>query len=222
MVPTSQRLRTEHDALWERCVAHPFVLAIGRGDLEEERFRRFLVQDFLFLTEYSRVLAYASAKGPDLEAQKWFAKLLESVLCTEMDAHRKMCSEWGIGGSELADAEPLPTTIAYTSFLLRVAASADIGDLASSLLPCQWGYADVGVRLKRSGLPSHVRYASWISSYADPGYVGLTEWLRGFVDTLGGSNDESTYARWSRTFQTTLRYELAFWEMAWAGERWPA
>src|SRR5713101_3980972 len=144
----SARLRDENDDVWEACFAHPFVQAIGRGDLDEGAFRRFLVQDYLFLVDYARVLAYASAKAPDLEAQSWFARLLEATLQTEMDLHRKTCVEWGIDAVGLEAAAPLPTTVAYTSFLLRTAATGDAGDIAAALLPCQWGYADIGLRLK--------------------------------------------------------------------------
>jgi thiaminase/transcriptional activator TenA len=219
-VTTSERLRAESGAIWEACFAHPFVQAIGRGDLDEERFKRFLVQDYLFLIDYARVLAFASAKAPDLETQTWFARLLDATMQTEMDLHRKTCAEWDIGADDLANAGALPTTVAYTSFLVRTAAAGDAGDIGAALLPCQWGYADIGVRLKEQGLPDDDRYAAWIEAYADPGYVGLTDWLCGFVDAL--TPDERTFDRWRRIFSTTLRYELAFWEMAWAGERWPA
>lgn len=216
----SQRLREDSADVWEACFAHPFVQAIGRGDLDEGRFKRFLVQDYLFLIDYARVLAFASAKAPDLGAQTWFAKLLDATLSTEMELHRKTCAEWNIGADELARAEASPTTVAYASFLVRTAAAGDPGEIGAALLPCQWGYADIGLRLKQQGLPRDERYASWIEAYADPGYVELTHWLRGFVDAL--APDERTYAKWRTIFTTTLRYELAFWEMAWAGERWQA
>lgn len=215
----SARLRAEHADAWEACFTHPFVQAIGRGDLAEDRFRTFLVQDYLFLIDYARVLATASAKAPDLESQKRFAELARSTLVVEMELHRDVCEEWGIDASALEGAEPLPTTVAYTSFLLRCA-SGDIGELGAALLPCQWGYADVGRRLKEAGLPRHERYAAWIESYADPDYQALTDWLRAFVDRAGASISGDAYTRWSRIFATTLRYEAAFWEMAWSGERW--
>lgn len=217
---TSARLRDDCSRLWESCFEHPFVQAIGRGDLDDGKFRTFLVQDYLFLIDYARVLAYASAKAPGVAAQTWFARLLDATLSTEMDLHRKACAEWGIPAGELERAEALPTTVAYTSFLLRTAATGDAGDVGAALLPCQWGYADIGLRLKERGVPAEPRYAAWIESYADPGYVGLTDWLRGFVDGLPG--DEAAYGRWRDIFATTLRYELAFWDMAWTGEKWPA
>jgi thiaminase/transcriptional activator TenA len=218
----SARLRDDNAGLWEACFQHPFVQAIGRGDLNEDAFKRFLVQDYLFLIDYARVLAYASAKAPDLDAQTWFARLLDATLSTEMDLHRKTCAEWGIGADDLEGAEPLPTTVAYTSFLVRNGAAGDAGDIGAALLPCQWGYADIGVRLKARGVPQESRYAEWIEAYADPDYVKLTDWLRGYVDRQGADESDETLSRWRAIFTTTLRYELAFWEMAWTGERWPA
>lgn len=217
----SERLRAEASEVWEKCFEHPFVQGIGRGDLDEDRFRRFLLQDYLFLVDYARALAFASAKAPDLDAQSWFAKLLHATHTVEMEGHRRLCADWGIASTDLERTEALPTTVAYASFLVRRAAAGDVGELAASLLPCQWGYADIGRRLKEQGLPAHDRFAEWIESYADPDYQALTDWLRGFVDELGAGIDEGISRRWSRTFQTTLRYEFAFWEMAWAGEDWP-
>lgn len=215
----SARLRADHADAWDACFAHPFVQAIGRGDLAEDRFRTFLVQDYLFLIDYARVLATASVKAPDLESQTRFAELARSTLVVEMELHRDTCAQWGIDRAAIEGTEPLPTTVAYTSFLLR-AASGDMGELGAALLPCQWGYADVGARLKEAGLPAHERYAAWIESYADRDYQALTAWLRALVDRVAAGIPDETYDRWSRIFETTLRYEAAFWEMAWAGESW--
>jgi thiaminase/transcriptional activator TenA len=190
--------------------------------VDETAFRRFLIQDYLFLIDYARVLAYASAKAPDLDAQRWFARLLDATLATEMELHRKTCAEWRIGVVELESAAPLPTTVAYTSFLVRTSAAGDTGEIGAALLPCQWGYADIGLRLKARGLPAEPRFAAWIDAYADPSYIELTDWLRAFVDRLGSQISAETYGRWCAIFTTTLRYELAFWEMAWTGEQWPA
>src|SRR5207247_3002572 len=128
--------------------------------------------------DYAHVLAYASAKAPDLDAQTWFARLLDATLSTEMDLHRKMCAQWGIEATDLEGAEPLPTTVAYTSFLVRTAAAGDPGEIGAALLPCQWGYADIGVRLKARGMPAEPRYAASIDAYAAPGHAELTAWLR--------------------------------------------
>ena len=102
-------------------LSHPFITGVGDGSLPVENFKHYVKQDYVYLIDYARVLALASAKSPDLETMGWFAGLLDETLNTEMESHRRYCAEFGITRQELDATKPTPTTVAYTSFLLRMA-----------------------------------------------------------------------------------------------------
>jgi thiaminase/transcriptional activator TenA len=114
-----------------------------------------------------------------------------------------------------------PTTRAYTDFLIRVAATGDVAELAAALLPCLWGFAEIGLALKARGLPAEPRYAKWIEMYADPQFVALAEWCRELMDRLAAGVPEAQRRRIEEAFLTSSRYEYLFWEMAWRRETWP-
>ena len=122
-------------------LAHPFITGVGGGTLPVDRFKYFIMQDYVYLIDYSRVLALASARAPDLESMSWFARLLDEILNTEMELHRSYCGEFGITRAELEATSPAPTTLGYTSYLLTVAYQGSFSELVASLLPCQWGYS---------------------------------------------------------------------------------
>ena len=61
----------------------------------------------------------------------WFAGLLDETLNTEMELHRGYCAQFGISREELEATRPAPTTVAYTSYLLRVASQGSFGELAA-------------------------------------------------------------------------------------------
>jgi thiaminase len=48
-------------------LAHPFITGVGDGTLDVEKFKYYVRQDYAYLIDYSRVLALASARAPDLE-----------------------------------------------------------------------------------------------------------------------------------------------------------
>jgi thiaminase/transcriptional activator TenA len=216
---TSDDLRRECADLWEAQHRHPFVTGIGDGTLDIDRFRFWVRQDHLFLIEYGRVLAYAAARSPDLPTMRRFAELTQETLTTEMDLHRSYCAVLGISAAEL-EGEPMArTTRAYTDFLVRVAAHGDFPALLAALLPCMWGFSEVGQRLAQRARPADERYAAWIDMYASDDFAALARWCRELTDRAGADAGARTRAAMSRAFRTSSEYELAFWQMAF-DERW--
>lgn len=204
-------LRAASADVWDAQHAHPFVRGIGDGTLDEERFRFYVRQDYLFLIDYGRLLALGAARAPRLAEMRRFAALAQGVLETELALHTGLAQRWGIATAELESEVAAPATRAYCDYLLRTAALGDFGELCAALLPCMWGYAEIGARLAAAGAPDHAGYAAWIATYADPEFQELAAWARELLD--GAAGDES---RMARAFRTSSELELAFWQAAWA------
>lgn len=216
----SQELRERNAALWEKAHRdHPFVRGIGDGSLAREKFRFYMCQDYVFLIDYCRVLALACAKARGLPEMGWFAKLLDATLNTEMALHRSYAAQFGINEAELETTAPAPTTRAYTRHLLAVAWGGDLGEVAASLLPCQWGYAEIGKALAAQGEPTGP-YAEWIRAYAAEEFQTLAGWLRDLVDRLAPEAGPAARRLWEEHFRASCRYEYLFWEMSWKMEGW--
>jgi thiaminase/transcriptional activator TenA len=204
-------------------LAHPFLKGVGNGTLPVEKFKYYVSQDYVYLIDYSRVLALASARAPDLDTISWFAGLLNETVNTEMELHRGYCAEFGISRQQLEETEPAPTTIAYTSYLLKVAHQGGFAELVASLLPCQWGYWEIGDHLARQGEPREAPlYCRWIQMYASPEFKSLAQAIRGLADRIGARAGADEQAAMGEAYLTSLRFEHRFWEMAFTMERWAA
>ena len=215
----SELLREAAADIWDDQHQHPFVQGIGDGSLDLERFKHWIRQDYLYLIDYSRLMALAAARSPDLTTMTRFASLLNETLHTEMSLHRQYAASFGISTEELERERPAPTTRAYTDFLLRTATIGDFGELVAGLLPCMWGYSEIGRQLATKPRPADARYAEWIDSYASDEFVTLVEWCRDLIDRLAEGVGPAERERMRNAFVTSSRWELAFWEMAWQLER---
>ncbi len=216
----TDRLRRDADPIWSAQHAHPFVRGIGDGTLDMDRFRYWVRQDYRFLIDYCRLFALGAARSPDLPTLTRFAELLRTTAVREMSLHRELAAGLGIAEAEL-EAEPMaPTTQAYTDFLVRTAATGDFSELCAALLPCMWGFSEIGLQLARGPRPTDSRLAAWIDSYADPEFAALANWCRDLVDGLAAGVGPGIRSSMEAAFTTSSRYELAFWEMAWTSERW--
>ncbi len=208
------------EPLWAAQLEHPFVSGLGDSTLEEERFKRWVLQDYRYLKEFARVFAWATAKAENLASMSWYAAVLDLTLNTEMELHRQYAARFGLTPEDL-EGEPMwPTTRAYTDFLVRTAADGDMLELLSALLPCAWGYVYLARKLAEGSPPQDRRYADWIEQYASEEFAQALEWLRGELDRLAEGIQPEKKVRLKEIFLLSSRYEWLFWEMCWNGEGW--
>lgn len=208
--------------LHHQTLHHPMVQAIGSGALSEEIFRYYIEQDYLFLLRYVQVIALGSAASDDLETTLTLVGIVHSTIDVEIDALRQLYRRFGGEPARLDSLEPSPTCDAYTKHLLAAAHQHDTLLTMAAILPCQWGYREIGRSLKRAGLPDNGRYAAWIEEYASDEYAMLVDRLLECFNRLAIGYGPVHLNLAEEAFRLSSRYEYAFWDMAWNQETWQA
>ncbi len=208
------QLRRGAGPLWTAFIEHSFVRGLGDGTLPTAAFRRYLMQDYLFLIQFARAYALAGFKANRLTdlraASAGFAAILD-----ELPLHVSFCAEWGLDEAGMAAEPEALETVAYTRFVLDCGAAGDLLDLYVALAPCVLGYAEIGPRLA-AGQASGNPYASWVATYAGPDYQAASNLARGTLDRLWAERgSEARAAALQATFDTAVRLETAFWDMGW-------
>jgi len=216
--PFYREAREKTGPLWEAIFRHPFVKGIGDGTLSRDRFEFYLKQDYVYLIDFSRFLALASAKSRTLPDMGTFAALLHTTLITEMALHRKICAAFGIAEEELARTRKSPVTSAYTDLLVRTAYEGGFSDILAVLLPCACGYVEIGTRLKSEGLPEDRFYRDWIEVYSSPEFREFAEWLIGRMNEEAADAPAQRREHWHRLYESSARYEYLFFDMSWKME----
>ena len=205
---------------WEANIGHPFVQGIGDGSLDKRRFKFYLAQDYVYLKEFVRFLAVGLAKGPTVDAMTMLSDLIQLTLKVEMNLHRSICADSGVGPTELEQTEPAPHCLGYTSYLLRIAYEGDFLDFLAAFLPCEWGYVEIGRRLTERGLPQDRHYAEWIKTYASQPFWDLTQSIKDRLDELAQGVSSQKMERLQEVFSRCVAWEYVFWDMAWNLETW--
>ena len=214
-------LRQKADSLWEKEYMHPFVQGIGSGSLELEKFQHYMKQDYLFLIEFSKVISLAIAKSKNLKDMGWFSTLLNETLNTEMALHVSFCKDFGITEEELLNTDMSPSTHSYTRHLLEIGYSGSTPEIAVAILPCSWGYSEIGQRLYANGLPSNnPLYCRWIEMYNSNEFAELAIWIRGFIDREAENMTDSARGDLEAIFFRSTHYEYRFWDSAYNMETW--
>ena len=213
-------LRNGSESLWQDIFEHPFVRGIGEGNLSHDRYEFFLKQDYLYLIDFSRVFALASAKAHHLQDMGYFATLLDATLNMEMELHRKTCAAFGITAEDLEATEPAMITSAYSNLLVRTCYEGTLIEILAVLLPCASGYVEIGQRLKAGGMPEDPHYRDWINTYTGEEFVSLADWLKQKFNQQTRIITEASTDRLKRLYLSSVRFEYLFFEMSWNKETW--
>jgi thiaminase (transcriptional activator TenA) len=227
MTSTPTPARTLITDLWDSAVPvyqqilqHPFLTGLTDGSLPEECFRFYVKQDSLYLKEYARCLALAAAKAPASDWTEMFAAHAQSALNVERLLHEGYFAGWGLTPDDIDATPATPTTVAYTSYLLRTAYAAPFEENVGAMLPCDWIYWEVGKTLLQVGSPNPL-YQRWIDAYASEQFANAVQRVLDAVERSTADLPESRLAAIRRHYLTASRYEWMFWDAAYRLESWP-
>jgi thiaminase/transcriptional activator TenA len=211
----AQRLRAASAQRWDAYCWHPFVQGLAEGTLPLPAFRRYLMQDWLFLIHFARAKALAAYKAESLAALRSKATSLNALL-SEMQMHLNYCADWGLAEADVLAEPEAAETVAYTRWVLDRGMAGDILDLEVALAPCTVGYGEIALRIMQhpGRLLDNNPYEVWISTYASAGYQALAAGAALRLDALGVSHGgEARFASLSATYGEAARLEAAFWQM---------
>src|SRR5437899_807775 len=201
---------------WRAYVGHEFVLQLASGVLPEPCFRRYLVQDYLFLIHFARAWGLAIYKSDTLSEMRRAQRLVAATLDVEIGLHIDYCRGWGLSETAMAAEPEAPATIAYTRFVLDRGLAGDRLDLEVALAPCVVGYAviaaerigDSATRLDGNS------YREWLEMYSGSDYQSLAgEAAAALDEQFARRGGEGRFASLAANFAAAARLEADFWEM---------
>jgi len=206
--------------IYDAILAHPFLAGLTDGSLPQDAFVFYVLQDALYLHGYAQALAAVASRAPDAGGIEMFARDAADIVAVERTLHDSLLGDLGIDPAAIEAAEPAPTTLAYTSYLLATVRGGSYAEGVGAVLPCYWIYWEVGKELVQRGSPDP-RYQKWVDTYGGDEFGDVVRKVLDVTDALGPGLAPSERALVHRHFRATSRYEWMFWDMGYRQETWP-
>lgn len=205
------------DGIWAEYYTHPFVKGIEDGTLDRERFRYYIIQDYLYLIEYIKVFGIGIAKAKSAETTKLFASYVHLLTDGEMDIHRGYMGKFKVTEKELAETPRALDNLSYTSYMLRVAFEEGEAEILAAILSCAYSYEMIARNIVKNNPDSlnHKLYGDWIKGYASDEYSEENTVLFEMLERLTTHYTDEQKQHIVDIYVACSRYELAFWNLAW-------
>ncbi len=215
----SQHLWQSIERIFSQILAHPFLVGLTDGTLDEAAFRFYVIQDALYLRDFARGLALLGAKAPEDEWLMLFCEHAKTAIAVERALHESFFRDWGLTDEQVYATPMAPTNLLYTSYLLRVAYERPFHEGIGAFLPCYWIYLEVGKALEQKGSP-HPLYQRWIDTYTSSEYEQVVRQVIAIADAIAEGLTEPQREAMRQHFILTSKMEWLFWDMGYRREGW--
>jgi len=207
-------------ALYEKTRDMPFNRELASGQLDENAFKHYMIQDAHYLVAFGRALAIAAAKADDADGVVQFADAAKGAVVAERSLHAGFMKQFGIDAATF-EATPLtPASHHYTSFLIATAWSAPYPVALAALLPCFWIYAEIGREIHAHAARPNP-YAAWIDTYAGDEFHALVRAVIASVDRAAETASAHTREAMHQAYTHAAQLEWMFWDSAHRQAGWP-
>ena len=110
----SQKIAVLAEKLWPRYLCHPFITQMADGTLPLEKFRYYMLQDYLYLRDYTKILAAILQKADTFEQIRFLSGEIESTLGETYRTHIPYMQRLGITDEEIRQAHTHIDNCAYS------------------------------------------------------------------------------------------------------------
>ena len=199
---------------WDDYIQHDFVKQLTAGTLAPDSFRHYLVQDYLYLIHYTRVMALSVYKSDTLAQMRVGQAGINAMLDMEIAMYLDFCRQWNIPLEQVENAPESAVTIAYSRYILDAAMSGSLAELYAAIAPCLMGYGEIGKRIKDEGFIDNNPYQPWIDVFSSDEFLSITAQNEAQINTLLADASPAQADKFQRLFNTAARMEVNFWQQA--------
>jgi len=205
------KLKSSCNKEWSEYTDHKFLSDLVNNKLQDKNFKKYLVQDYIFLQQFLKILALSVYKSNSFEEINRSVNFIKGI-DHEIKLHISYCKKWKISLKSLNNIKVERANSAYTEHVLSVGKNGNNLDIFSSLSPCIIGYGEIGFKLSKIRNWRKSKYSSWIKMYSSEEYQQVAKDNIDYLDILFKKDKNKNLNKLKNNFKKSTILERNFWE----------
>ncbi|WP_245902775.1 TenA family protein [Salinigranum rubrum] len=206
-------LRARSEPAWTEATEHRFVAELADGTVADDVFRRYLVQDYAFVTTLAALVGHAAGEAPTVAGKRELAGFLRTLTDEEDDYFERSFDALSVPEADRTSPRKTATTEAFEDLLTRAAHEGGYAESLATLLAVEWVYCTWGVA-NADASPDPFYLVEWIDLHSVPAFESFVAWLRTELDREGPTLSPRREERVARHFRRAVDIEVAFFDAA--------
>ena len=205
------KLKNSCNKEWSEYTDHKFLSDLVSNKLPDKNFKKYLIQDYIFLQQFLKILALSIYKSKSFEEINRSVNFIKGI-DHEIRLHIRYCKKWKIPLRSLSNIKVERANSAYTDHVLSVGKNGNNLDIFSSLSPCIIGYGEIGFKLSKIKNWKKSKYSSWIEMYSSKEYQKVAKDNIDYLDILFKISKNNNLSKLKSNFKKSTILERNFWE----------
>lgn len=203
MVLTGQQLLQTHPETWHEATVHPFLQQCHSGQIHPQQFNTWLVQDYLFVIDFTRMLGRTLAIAPSSHFSVLLGGL--SAIRDELEWFRHKATERQLN----LDTNKQPACREYCDYMDSLA-TQPYAVQATALWAIELAY-NQGWQQPGEMPPPYDEFAN---RWGNPEFTDYVKLLERQADETLESAPDIVQQHAEETFVRVAQLEKEFWQMA--------
>jgi len=205
------KLKNSCNKEWSEYTDHKFLSDLVSNKLPDKNFRKYLIQDYVFLHQFLKILALSIYKSNSFEEINRSVNFIKGI-DHEIKLHTSYCKKWKISLNSLSNIKVERANSAYTDHILKVGKNGNNLDIFTGLAPCIIGYGEIGFKLSKIKNWKKSKYSSWIKMYSSKEYQQIAKDNIDYLNILFKNNRYKNLIKLKKIFKKSTILENNFWE----------
>ena len=205
------KLKNSCNKEWLEYTNHKFLSDLVSNKLPNKNFKKYLIQDYIFLQQFLKILSLTVYKSRTFEEISRSINFIKGI-DHEIKLHVDYCKKWKIPLKSLSKIKVEKANSAYTDYVLSVGKNGNNLDIFSCLSPCIIGYGEIGFNLSKVKGWERSKYSSWIKMYSSKEYQKVAKENINYLDVLFKKNKDINKLKLIKNFKKSTILERNFWQ----------
>lgn len=210
----SERLFEETEYLWKESADKAFLIDMAKGTLKPEAFKKYMLQDYLYLKDYIRLLEMMRDSAEDKELREFLDTSVKATVYETYNVHLPNLKSLDVTDSDIERCEKGKVIADYLGYMTDQLRDHGIISGLTALLQCSWNYAYIAKLMTERYTDVLVRskYKEWFEAYTGREYVEANDrWIKA-LDERTKDISGSEADRLCHIFKTCAVYENKLWD----------
>ena len=204
------KLKSSCNKEWFEYTDHKFLSDLVNNKLPDKNFKKYLIQDYIFLQQFLKILALSIYKSNSFDEISRSVNFIKGI-DHEIKLHLNYCNKWKIPLKSLNNIKIERANSAYTNHVLSVGKRGNNLDIFSCLSPCIIGYGEIGLKLSKIKNWKKSKYNSWIKMYSSKEYQKIAKDNIDYLDILYKKSKNKNFNKLKKNFKKSTILEKDFW-----------